>query len=522
MTSKHSISKSTSSLVTTLVVPALVATVAALTLSLTACTKKASEDPSTLYVGLSSAPATLDPRNAMDAGGMRLTNLLFSSIVRLGPDLEIIGEAASQWTYKNLVYTFTLRPGLKFDDGTPEGLPVTKEDFEFSLDTFRKSGRFATSLEAIDSYQVAYGPEGGTLTIKLKEYSATLLTDLTPVKILPAKIVKEKGDAFRDKPIGTGPFSFVSADTNEIRLKANPFATYSKPKTSTVVFKIVREDNTRFLKLMKGELDLVQQELPPSKITEIEKKGGFQIFKYPGLSMTYLLVNLKDSAFQKKEAREALSSAFNRDEIIRFKLEGLAQPATSILSPINPYHDGNLARPKFDLEKAKKLVESSGLKGHEVTLKTSNATQAVENGKVLANQLEAAGLKVKLQSFEWATFYKDMDQGNFQLATMKWVGTTDPDIYKTAFHSAEVPPKGRNRGSYSNPTLDKLVDSGRKIEDVRKRVDHYKKVQKIVYDDLPLIPLWYEFEVAVASSKVHGYVPSKNGDYTSLTNVQKQ
>lgn len=500
----------------------LVVTVAALTLSLAACTKKASEDPSTLYVGLSSAPATLDPRNAMDAGGMRLTNLLFSSIVRLGPNLEIIGEAASQWTYKNLVYTFTLRPGLKFDDGTPEGLPITKEDFEFSLDTFRKSGRFATSLEAIDSYQVAYGPEGGTLTIKLKEYSATLLTDLTPVKILPAKIVKEKGDAFRDKPVGSGPFSFVSADTNEIRVRANPFATYSKPKTATVVFKIVREDNTRFLKLMKGELDLVQQELPPSKITEIEKKGGFQIFKYPGLSMTYLLVNLKDSAFQKKEAREALSSAFNRDEIIRFKLEGLAQPATSILSPINPYHDGGLARPTFDLEKAKKLVEASGLKDREVTLKTSNATQAVENGKVLANQLEAAGLKVKLQSFEWATFYKDMDQGNFQLATMKWVGTTDPDIYKTAFHSAEVPPKGRNRGSYSNPTLDKLVDSGRKIEDVRKRVDHYKKVQKIVYDDLPLIPLWYEFEVAVASSKVHGYVPSKNGDYTSLTNVQKQ
>ena len=178
--------------------------------------------------------------------------------------------------------------------------------------------------------------------------------------------------------------------------------------------------------------------------------------------------------------------------------------------------------PKFDLEKAKKLVESNGLKGKEVVLKTSNSTQAVENGKVLANQLEAAGLSVKLQSFEWATFYKDMDQGNFQLATMKWVGTTDPDIYKTAFHSKEVPPKGRNRGSYSNPQIDKLVDAGRGIEDVRKRIDHYKKVQRIVYEELPLIPLWYDFEVAVASSRVRDYVPSKNGDYTSLTKVQKQ
>lgn len=238
--------------------------------------------------------------------------------------------------------------------------------------------------------------------------------------------------------------------------------------------------------------------------------------------MTYMLVNLKDTTFQKKEARQALSSALNREEIIRYKLEGLAQSATSILSPINPYHDVSLSRATFDLEKAKQLIEANGLKGREVVLKTSNSTQAVENGKVLANQLEAAGLVVKLQSFEWATFYKDMDQGNFQLATMKWVGTTDPDIYKTAFHSNEVPPKGRNRGSYSNPVVDKLVDAGRKIEDVRKRVDHYKKVQRIIYDDLPLVPLWYDFEVAVASPRVHGYVPSKNGDYTSLTKVEKK
>lgn len=495
----------------------------AVLVSQTSCTGKSENDSKTLYVGLSSAPATLDPRNAMDAGGMRLTGLLFSSIVRLGPDLEIIGEAASQWNYKNLVYTFTLRPGLKFVDQGGAEIPVTAEDILFSLETFRTAGRFASSLEPIANVEATYDvTTGGQLTIRLKSYSATLLTDLTPVKILPKKIVTEKGDLFRDNPVGSGPFRFVSADANEIKIRANPTCAYVQPKIENIVFKIVREDNTRFLKVLKGELDLVQQELPPSKVVEIEKKGGFQIFKYPGLSMTYLLVNLKDTTFQKKESRQALSSAINREEIIRFKLEGLAQPATSILSPINPYHDISLTPPKFDLENAKTLIKASGLSGKEVVLKTSNSTQAVENGKVLANQLEQAGLKVKLQSFEWATFYKDMDQGNFQLATMKWVGTTDPDIYKTAFHSLEVPPKGRNRGSYLNPALDKLVDQGRGIEDTRKRIDHYKKVQKLIYADMPMIPLWYEFEVAVASSKVKNYSPSKNGDYSALTKVQKE
>lgn len=503
----------------------LAPTLLVLLLSLTTgCTKKPTDDPTTLYVGLSAGPATLDPRKATDAVGMRIASLLFSSIVRLGPELDIVGEAASEWTYKDLTYTFKLRPGLKFvGRETPaEGLPVTANDIEFSLAEYKsEKSPFASALEPIESFKTEYGPTGGTLVLKLKRFSATLLTDLAPVKILPAAIVKAKGDDFRDWLVGSGSFSLVSADTNEIRLKANPFNPYAKPKMENVVFKIVREDNTRYLKILKGELDIAQQELPPTKVTEIEKKGGFQIFKYPGLSMSYVLVNLRDASLKSKELRQGLSYAINRDEIIRFKLEGLAQPATSILSPINPFHDGTLIPPKFDLEKAKALIEAAGLKGKELTLKTSNATQAVENARVIANQLEAAGLKIKLQSFEWGTFYDDVKKGNFQLATMKWVGTTDPDIYKSAFHSAEVPPKGRNRGLYINATLDRLVDQGREIENIGRRRDHYRKIQKIVYDDLPIIPLWYEYEVAVLSAKITGYAPSKNGDYSALTKVEK-
>lgn len=489
------------------------------------CTKKPVDDPSTLCVGLSASPATLDPRKATDATGMRITNLLFSSLVRLGPDLEVVGEAASKWSYSNLTYTFELRPGLKFVGRSmpDEGTPVTKEDIEFSINEFRSAtSPFATALEPIESFTVNYGPTGGTLVLKLKKYSATLLTDLTPVKILPMKVVKEKGDDFREALAGTGPFQFVSMDANEIKLKANPLNVYSPPKISNVVFKIVREDGTRFLKMIKGELDIAQQELPPTKVTEIEKKGGFQVFKYPGLSMSYILLNLKDDAFKKKDTRLGLSDAINRDEIIRFKLDGLAQPATSILSPINPFHDGTLTPPAFDLAKAKQLIEASGLKGKELTLKTSNATQAVENGRVIANQLEAAGLKIKLQSFEWGTFYDDVKKGNFQLATMKWVGTTDPDIYKSAFHSSEFPPKGRNRGLYVNAELDRMVDLGRGIENFAKRKDLYKKVQRLIYDDMPIIPLWYDYEVAVVSSRVSGYVPAKNGDYSALTKVEKR
>lgn len=486
------------------------------------CSKNAANDPDTLYVGLSAAPSTLDPRIAMDAVGMRLSSLIFSSIVRLGPDFEIIGEAASSWAYKDLTYTFILRPGLAFVTAEGKSIPVTAGDIDFSFESFRKSGRFSSSLEPIKTVHTEYNFErGGTLVINLKAYTATFLTDLTPVKIIPKDIVTTNEKEFREHPVGTGPFRLVSNTTNEILLTRNNNCVYSKPKIKNLAFKIVREDSTRYLKILKGELDLVQQELPPSKAIELEKRGGFQIYKYPGLSMSYILVNLKDKNLRSLNLRKALSLAINRDEIIRFKLEGLAEPATSILSPLNPFHNGSLKVPKYDLAQAKHLIEETGLANHEIILKTSNSSQAVENGRVLANQLEAAGLKVKLQSFEWATFYKDIDQGNFELATMKWVGTTDPDIYKVAFHSGELPPKGRNRGSYINPEIDKLVDQGRGIENTRKRIEHYKKVQRIIYEDLPIIPLWYEYEVAIASPRVKNFFPSKNGDYSSLTKIEK-
>lgn len=504
------------------IMAAFIAASVAISGNIMGCTKNAANDPDTLYVGLSAAPSTLDPRIAMDAVGMRLTSLIFSSIVRLGPDFEITGEAASHWAYKDLTYTFSLRPGLTFVTADGKTIPVTAADIDFSLESFRKSGRFASSLEPIDSFQTDYNFErGGKLVIKLKTYAATFLTDLTPVKIIPKDIVTTNEKAFREHPVGTGPFRLVSNSTNEILLTQNTSCTYSKPKIKNIAFKIVREDSTRFLKILKGEIDLVQQELPPSKAIELEKRGGFQIYKYPGLSMSYILVNLKDKSLKSLNVRKALSLAINRDEIIRFKLEGLAEPATSILSPLNPFHNGALKVPQYDLAEAKRLVQEAGLTNHEIILKTSNSSQAVENGRVIANQLESTGLKVKLQSFEWATFYKDIDQGNFQLATMKWVGTTDPDIYKVAFHSNELPPKGRNRGSYINPEIDKLVDQGRGIENIRKRIDHYKKVQKIIYEDLPIIPLWYEYEVAIASPRVKNFSPSKNGDYSSLTKIEK-
>ena len=106
------------------------------------------------------------------------------------------------------------------------------------------------------------------------------------------------------------------------------------------------------------------------------------------------------------------------------------------------------------------------------------------------------------------------------MATMKWVGALDPDIYRLAFHSNEVPP-GRNRGRYLNSQLDPLLESGLLIADRKKRIDHYRKVQEIVHSDQPILPLWYDQEIVIYNRRIKNFSPDQTGSYLALIRVEK-
>jgi peptide/nickel transport system substrate-binding protein len=482
------------------------------------CLHRQADEPNTLYVALAASPATLDPRYATDATGMRIDSLLFESLVRLGPDLKIVGEAATSWTYKNLIYTFQLRPDMEFSDGTP----VTRDDLDFSVAQFRQpNSPFAATLQAVDHVVVRYDEHARFVQFYLKEFSAALLSDLPAIKIIPKQIVLAKGDDFARAPIGSGPYKFVSQSANEICLQARTKHVRQTPRTENLIFKIVRDDSTRFYKTLKGEIDIAQAELPSNKIAAFAHNPKYQVFKTDGLATTYLLINLRDPVLKSKAIRQALARAINRDEIIRYKLDGLAVPATSILTPSNPFFDARVQNLPFDVELARQQIKNLGLVGHQFTIKSSNLQVVIENARVLAHQLEAAGLRVSLQSYEWGTFYEDLKKGNFQLAMARWVGVTEPDFYRVAFDSHEVPP-GRNRGYYSNPTFDHLVERAKSEESLDQRLKLYKQAQRILLEDLPIIPLWYDTQVAVVNSRVKNYGLSRSGDFSGLLDVSKE
>lgn len=487
-------------------------------LSITSCTRKPQSSPETLVFAISDSPKTLDPRFSLDANGQRINALIFNGLVRIGPDLKVIGDLAKKWDYKNNVYTFFLHPNLSFSNGEA----VTAEDILFTFQFYQSDkSPFKSTLTSIKNVSVDFAGPDPVVKLTVDKFAAPLLTDLTLVKILPKKIVEEKGDDFNRTLIGTGSFTFVSQSANEITLKKRDNHPLLQPKVKNVIFKIIQDDNTRFMQTVKGNIDIVQTGIPLSKIRYLEQKPDFQVYKYIGPSMNYILLNFKDNTVKNREFREALNLAINREEIIKYKLEGFGQIATSILPPNNPFYNPELKTESYDPIESGKILKKSHLEGKEILFKTSNNQETVEIAKVITAQLEKVGFKVKLQSYEWGTFYDDINKGNFQISMMRWVGITDPDIYRVAFHSEELPPQKRNRGSYINKALDRLLEQGLTISDTEKRIDHYKLIQEMVFKDLAIIPLWYNTQVSVVNTRVKNYAPAPNGDFTPAFFVEK-
>lgn len=484
---------------------------------LMSCTKKTYMSDA-LQVALTSSPKTLDPRLATDANGQYISHLLFNSLVRIGPQLKPINDAAENWTYNNLIYTFHLHKGLSFSNGSP----VTKKDILFSFDQYRHKGPFQSALKFIKEVKADNTSEGGMqVQLILSEFRDPLsfFSELSVVKILPQALVSKYKNDFFQHPVGSGSFVLEKQSSNEIILKARKNHPIAVPKIPRVVFKIIRSDSTLYFKTIKEEFDIVQSEMPHYKVKEFENNKNFQVFKYAGLKMSYLLLNLKHPVLSSLPNRKAIAAALNREEIIKFKLSGLATPATSILTPGNPFFHIQLQPFKYNLNDSQKTF-SQIQSAQPLLIKTSHHPSSVEIGNVIRHQLSQAGLNVQMQSLEWATYYGDIQAGRFDMALMRWVGAISPNVYKIALHSLEIPPKGRNRGFYKNKELDGLLELGPTIQSLEKRKAIYHKVQEIVMRDLPIIPLWYNRDVSIVHKRVRNYQPSLNGDFTPLIYVE--
>jgi peptide/nickel transport system substrate-binding protein len=485
--------------------------------------KHGTEEPGTVNFLIESTPANLDPRIGTDAQSQHLDGLIFDSLLAHDAQMNIVADLAERWEARApLTYVFHLRQGVKFHDGRP----LTSADVKFTFDSIldgtvktpkRGAFRMVTSVEA---------PDDSTVVFHLREPYASFLWNLTKpgVGIVP----RGSGPEIAQKPIGTGPFRFVDAITDqEIVLQRNSSyfgdageAAGMRGNVERVRFRIVPDALVRALELRKGSADVAINSLSPDMVVTLAKERGIVADEQPGTTIAYVGFNLEDPILSHREVRQALAYATDRATLIKYLMRGQARAAASLLPPNHWAYDPDVRHYDFDPGRAEQLLDAAGFKRgpgglrFRLEFKTSTEEYSRLLSEAIADEWQRVGVAVELRPLEFGTFYADLQRGSFQVSAQRWVGgNNDPDIFESVFSSKKIPPNGSNRGHYRNPQLDALIDQARMEMDREKRKALLWEIQGIVAEDEPYINLWYPDNVCVHRERLTDIVIPPAGDY---------
>ncbi len=482
----------------------------------------AKPDPNTLVMIIESSPTNLDPRVGLDAPSARIDALLFDGLLARGDNLNVVPDLAERWEIPDpLTYIFHLHHGVTFHDGRA----LTSRDVKWTLDSLLQ-GKIRSTKTAnyrfVDRIDV---PDDFTVIFHLKEPDSPLLWNLADavMGIVPYGSL----DEMTRHPIGSGPFRFVSAETDrEVVIERNSDYWGEKAKLARVRFVVVPDATTQALELRKGSGDIAINSLTPDTVLTLAREPALAVERSAGTRLAYLGFNVRDPILKDVRVRQAIAYALDRRPMIDYLWRGQAQPARSVLPPQSWAYNGDVPPYDHDPDKAVQLLDAAGYPAvngvrFHITMKTSTDENTRLMVAVMQQQLRAVGIVLDIRSFEFATFFSDVTHGAFQMYGLRWIGgNEDPDIFEYAFHSAKFPPNGANRAFYSNPKIDALIDKARREVDPNVRKPLYAEVQRILAQDLPYINLWYLDNVLVHTRRVRNLKLNPAGNYDFLRTVE--
>jgi len=500
--------------------PALL--LAALALVLSGCAPKLPIDEGTLVIALPGAPTSIDPRLATDAYGEQVLQMTHAFLIKRDGAGNPVPDLAETWEERSPTeIVFRMRKGARFHDGREVTSADVRYTFEWILDPKNRSPHRAT-YETISRIET---PDPRTVVFHLKEPFAPFLVGMAR-GIVPA------GSGARGyTPVpGAGPYKVDDFQPDE-GVALSRFDGYHgrSPAIAKVIVKFIPDSNVRFLELKKGSVNFVLNGVDPDLLPAALKNPNLAMEEAPGSNVSYLGFHLRDRILSDARVRRAIALAIDREAIVRTIWKDHADLADSILAPAFWAHAEGLPPLRHDPAEAKRLLDLAGYRDPDgdgpkprftLTYKTSQNELRRRVAAVIQEQLRQVGIAVEIQSREWGTFFSDVRQGNFQLYSLTWVGIADPDIYHYAFHSSQVPPEGANRGRYANPELDRLVEQGRREPSRPKRKEIYRKVQLLLFRDLPVFPLWINRNLLLRDRQLAGFTLTPDEDYTPVKEMR--
>lgn len=468
-------------------------------------------------LGRNTDSITMDPAMADNNIDLWLLNNLFDQLVRLNPqDNTFEPGLAISWTASDdlKTYTFTLRDGVVFSDGTP----LKASDVKWSLDRARDPQRasfFSFSLSPIESIDA---PDDKTVVIHLTDPSVAILAPLAMfnASIVPQAYFEQVGaDAFASAPIGTGPYVLKEWDKGtSVLLEANPnYWEPGLPLTRQIEFVSVPDDNTRILQLQSGEIDAMEY-VPLNRVAELQNDPNVTVDLFPSTFVQSLLMNTRVAPFDDINVRRALAAATDYDAILKVVTFGLGTIANSYMSPSTPMYDANATTIPFDLDKAREYLSQSAYPdGFSFTMTIVGDDQT---DIALATAVQAMyakiGVTVNIEQVDQGVRSDKYNNADFQFLTSYWTDDmADPDEVTTFM--AYFPAAGSMQSGFDDPATNQLVLDARVESGPVQRAAMYAQIQQTIDDEVPFINLYYKPFAVGVSRKVHGLYQLPIGTY---------
>jgi peptide/nickel transport system substrate-binding protein len=479
-----------------------------------------------LVFALGAWPTNIDPRYAPDAYSDRIARLVYAPLLKrtaTGEVQPLLAETFERPEPQTVIVR--LKPEAVFHDGTP----VQASDVVATFDSIRGPDSQSVKRLFLDSIDTVTASDPVTVVFHLRSPHAPFLQVLAGIGIVPAAAIRTGNADALGSWTGSGPYLFDGISPGEeIRLRRNGDWVGPSARIDRLRFRAVPDATVRVLELIHGSVDMTWNDLPPHVVAWLETRDGLQVERRESNLVKYLAFNLDHEALGDVRVRRAIALAIDVDTIVRFKLRGQATPARSFMHPDSWSYADELPLPRYAPDEARALLDEAGYPDPgdgtprlKLSYRTSQDETAVAVAWVLRRQLAEIGVEMEVRSNEWGVFFGDIKQGRFDLYTLTGVGIDDPDWYSFVLHSKSLPPDGANRMRYVNPAMDALLDAGRVELDPGRRAAIYAEVQRLRARDLPLLPLWYQHNVAVAGSNVVGWTVPTSGDYAALVAARK-
>ncbi len=468
----------------------------------------------------------LDPGHETDGESFKVIDNLYENLVTYADTTtEIVPELATRWEISEdgLHYTFHLRPGVKFHDGTSLDAAAVL----FSLDRqramtpphpFHSVGgpyTYWQSMGMDDILADLKAPDESTVVFTLARRNAPFLANLAMgfAAIVSPTAAQKHGEDFFKFPTGTGPFRFVEwVKDDRIVLERNPDYWGAKPYLDKVVFRSIPENTVRLLALESGEIagmDGINAELAK----RLETNAGFTLLKQPGMNVGYLAMNMDKPPFDKLEVRQALNYAVQREAIVKGLYGGYGTPAVNPMPPTLWGYNHSIVGYAYDVAKAKELLAAAGFpNGFKTELWAMTGPRPympdpLKVAEAIQSDLTAVGVDATLKTLEWGTYLDQVQGGKAPMCLLGWTGDNgDPDnfLYVLLGKSSTRLP-AQNVAFYRSDEVDALLRKAQEEPDVVKRTALYEEAQALIHRDAPWVPIAHMTQLVGFRRNVHGY-----------------